>query len=524
MRVIEGREIKEGKGVDFLHDAANAIHSAPESIEKIYFPETESELAAVIRHACEAGIRVTVSGARTGVTGASVASGGGIIIAMESMLTISAPEGVEVKTARSSTQGEISFIVDRNASEAVLPPGISLDSLSEILEREGFWYPPNPTEKSAQLGGTVATNASGGRSFSFGATREYVMGLRVVLPDGDVLVLRRGEIFAKGGRVLFTTQSGNEYRVPLPEYRMPPVKNAAGLYAGSDIDLLDLFVGCEGVLGVFSEVTIALEKRRDIATGMLFFKTEEDALGFVASARKIKTDRGDFRSEPDREGLGILSLEYFDGNALGLARSAQKIPVAGAAVEYECFEGDALTLEKILQLYDEHNAIDDFQGDEVANLRHSVPEAVNDIVRRSGTHKLGTDFAVPPENFRVLYDRCVRAREEFETRVGHSGVIHSAMWGHVGDCHLHFNLIPRDAGELQIAREIYLGLAKKAVELGGTISAEHGVGKKTISVDGQPRPYIWLMYGDEGLRQIKNAKAALDPKFILNRGNMIPAE
>jgi D-lactate dehydrogenase (cytochrome) len=154
--------------------------------------------------------------------------------------------------------------------------------------------------------------------------------------------------------------------------------------------------------------------------------------------------------------------------------------------------------------------------EDVRLFRHSLPEAVNEFVRRR-VGKIGSDMAVPHEQLREMMNAY---QEESET----SGV-RFLMFGHVGDDHVHLNYLPEDEAEAGRALAAYSRLARKAVALGGTISAEHGVGKKTILDEGGRRiPYLDVLLGETGLRAIARVKKALDPRCILNVGNMVPEE
>ena len=133
------------------------------------------------------------------------------------------------------------------------------------------------------------------------------------------------------------------------------------------------------------------------------------------------------------------------------------------------------------------------------------------VARRVG--KLGTDMAVPP----TAFPRMAAAYDDARSH-GIDGV----LFGHLGQYHLHLNFLPEDAEELARAKEIYLGLACRAVALGGTISAEHGVGKKRLFSGGVERPYLYFMYGPEGLDTIARVKRTCDPRWILNPDTVVP--
>lgn len=148
-------------------------------------------------------------------------------------------------------------------------------------------------------------------------------------------------------------------------------------------------------------------------------------------------------------------------------------------------------------------------------IRHALPRLINGFVRSRGAHKVATDIAVPENALDEMMDHYHKVGEE--TRVPY------VIFGHVGDNHLHLNFLPRSREEVERATKACTRLLRKAVQLGGTISGEHGVGKKTYVEDGERRPYREIMYGKEGLRSIARIKHALDPNHVLNVGNMVPA-
>ena len=144
---------------------------------------------------------------------------------------------------------------------------------------------------------------------------------------------------------------------------------------------------------------------------------------------------------------------------------------------------------------------------EFKDFRHALPEAVNEIVKRRGFSKVGTDMAVPADKFPEMF-------KHYYQVLNAAGMKH-LVFGHIGDSHLHVNILPRSEQEVRATKDIYLGFVRKAVELGGTPSAEHGIGKLK---------YLFLreMVGDAGIAEMVRVKKALDPAGILNRGNMFP--
>ncbi|MEO8648988.1 MAG: FAD-binding oxidoreductase, partial [Acidobacteriota bacterium] len=175
---------------NYLTDASNMSGGFAESL---VIPESAHEIAEVLREASASGTPVTVSGARTGTVGGAIPFGG-IVMSLERLNKI--------------------LSIDREAMTAVVEPGVILGDLQKAVEAEGLFYPPDPTEWSCQIGGTVATNASGSRSFKYGATREYVNGLELILADGDKLSINRESVVSEAGEPMqLRTQSGRTIEV-----------------------------------------------------------------------------------------------------------------------------------------------------------------------------------------------------------------------------------------------------------------------------------------------------------------------
>ena len=241
----------------YISDESNAITARPESVSAVYFPESEEDIIEAVKVASNGKLRITTSGAGTGITGSRVPMNGGIVISMEKMLQARYHNGC-MEITHKGLAGSTRIYLDEAEGIAHVAPGISLSELAATLPKKWI-YPPDPTETLAFLGGTVATNASGARCFYYGPTRNWVVGLRVVLADGEILDIGRGRCFAdENGTISFTSENGKEYCMGVPKYRMPAVKNAAGLYSKKGMDLIDLFIGSEGILGIISEITIKL--------------------------------------------------------------------------------------------------------------------------------------------------------------------------------------------------------------------------------------------------------------------------
>src|SRR5712691_8629876 len=246
----------------FLSDAS---HMRDGHAERVVFPESAEEVAEVLRAATRDQTPVTVSGAGTGTVGGRIPFAG-IVLATDKLN--------QIKSIAREEQG----------GHAVAEAGVRLADFQRFVESEGLFYPPDPTERSCFLGGTVATNASGARTFKYGPTRNYVERLQVALATGDVIDVRRGELHADpDGRVTIPLLSGRLIEAQLPTYQMPEVrKHASGYYVAAGMDLIDLFIGSEGTLGVILEVEMKLlPKPEGLLSGVVFFKSEDDLLAFV---------------------------------------------------------------------------------------------------------------------------------------------------------------------------------------------------------------------------------------------------
>jgi D-lactate dehydrogenase (cytochrome) len=476
---------------NYLTDASNMRGGFA---KKLFIPETTEEIKAIVREANEPGIPVTVSGARTGTVGGAVPFGGWVI-SMERMNKIKR--------------------IDREARRAVVEPGVILRDFQNAVDAEALFYPPDPTEWSCQIGGTVATNASGSRSFKYGSTRNYVERLKVVLAGGDVLDVVRG-----GGKEL-KTETGRVIDLKLPSYSRPDVrKNVSGYYAMPEMDPIDLFIGSEGTLGVITEIELSLlPKVKGYFSGIVFFKKESELLAFVDEAKNRS-----FASQMSRLAAGgptvidATLIEYFDGRSLRfISGKFPDVPggMAGAIFfeQETTADNEDAVFEAWNELLEKHNAAvdeswfatNDQDREKMREFRHALPVAVNEFIARHKQRKVGTDMAVPNEKFPGFL--------KFYKDILNASGLDYVIFGHIGDCHLHANLLPKNDEEAEASRHIYGRCIAQAVTLGGVVSAEHGIGKLKAK-------YLNVMMGERYINEMVELKRAFDPKGILGRGNM----
>jgi D-lactate dehydrogenase (cytochrome) len=481
--------------------------------ERVVFPKTADEVAEVLAQATTDRTPVTVSGAGTGTVAGRVPFGG-IVLATDRLNHIK-----EIVHDDRSGHGR---------GHAVAEAGVILGDLQRAVESEGLLYPPDPTERSCFLGGTVATNASGARTFKYGPTRNYVERLKIALANGEVIDLRRGELYAdSAGRIAVPLPSGRAIETQLPSYRMPQVrKNASGYYVAPGMDAVDLFIGSEGTLGVIVEIEVRLlTKPAGLLSGVVFFKSEDDLLVFVSEARE-RSLASRVRSPTVREGispeLDARALEYFDIESLRFLRQKyEKIPEGAiGAIFFEqettLANEDSLMNDWLALLENNHALIDDswFATNELdqaklREFRHALPVLMNEWFARHDQRKVSTDMAVPDDAFAGML--------RFYQDNLRDGDLRYTIFGHIGDNHVHVNILPRDDNEAAKAWEIYRKFIRRAVDVGGTISAEHGIGKLK-------REYLRELYGEEHLREMAALKRDFDPAGILGRGNMFSEE
>jgi len=454
VKCIRGYESIRAEYPSYLTDESK-LNAQP--FELLFFPSDEAELSAVVKECARQKIPITIAGARTGLVGGCVPMQGALI----SMEHFDQVEAVFHDPVREEWVVRAQAAVSLKTLEAMLRsknipihPGNPNTFAQEELQRfkndpASYFYPPDPTEMSASLGGSVATNASGARTYRYGPTRAWVRGLRVMLSNGEILDIPRGRIFASpsGGFTLHDAQ-GQVHSFRVPDYPLPPTKSTAGIYAAPQMDLIDLFIGSEGTLGIITRVDVALLKRGSKISIVQFLTSDEEAIELTIALRQNANLSFDF-------------LEFYSGSALNLLRERQTrepsavgmppIPDgAGSALFFEMdfdpaapdFEFGALattlaghgaSLEQSWTGY-EPRELDRFKA-----FRHMIPETVNEIIaERKQTypeiHKLGTDLAVPDEHLKAMW-------QLYKTGCT-SGNFEWLAFGHIGNNHLHVNILP----------------------------------------------------------------------------------
>ena len=445
----------------YLEDASGYHGEA----DRIAVPATLEDIQEIARHCRERAIPLTVAGAGTGLTGARVPHGGWLM-SLERFRLCDVSKGL-----------------------AHCGAGLLLSDLAAAAGNSRQFFGPNPTETSASIGGVVSTNAGGARSFHYGPVRQQILALEVTFMSGETRTFRRGD------RVDF----------PFNVLRAPnTTKNAAGYCLRPDLEWIDLLAGSEGTLGIISSVDLMLRTEpAAVLSGVVFFASDEAAMEAVDAWRPL----------PE-----LRLLEYLDENALGLLRPQYgQIPDGSRAAlmieqnlaSEDDEEVDHWTERLALQRADEEGSWFGFSAAEQEKFRafrHLLPAMVIDRARHNGFPKFGTDFAVPLDRGREIH-RFFRA--ECERRMKGKYTI----FGHAGDANNHINLLPGNRREAEECEALMETCASRVVELGGTIAAEHGIGKIKTHL-------LKMMYSPEEIDRMRQVKRYLDPDWLLGQGNI----
>jgi D-lactate dehydrogenase (cytochrome) len=443
--------------------------------------------------------------------------------------------------------GSLNRILDIRTDTVRVEAGVTLAALDSALTQHGGWYAPAPTFPGAFVGGTIATNAAGAATFKYGTTRRWVRALTIVLPTGDVLDVDRGATRAHADGYFEIVLRQRTISVAVPTYRMPKVpKVSAGYFSASDMDLIDLFIGAEGTLGVITEATLEILPSRP-ATCLAFvpFRQRAVALAFVNEMRQAAHEA--WRTKHSC-GLDVSAIEHMDQRCLQLLREDKVDRATGITWPDDAAIALLITLElpgdtrpegafaeigrarepdapdtpivRFCRALDRAHVLDDVEiavpGDrrraaQLHLLREAVPAAVNQRVGRAKEtvdpriEKTAADVIVPFDKFGellALYD------EEFDRRG-----LDRAVWGHVSDGNLHPNVIPRSFADVQSGREAIVAFGREAIRLGGSPLAEHGVGRNPTK-----QRLLRELYGEDGIEEMRRIKRALDPEWKLAPG------
>jgi glycolate oxidase len=417
----------------------------------VVLPASTAEVSAVHRIATARRIALTPRAMGSGLSGGAVPLDGSIVLGVARMDRI--------------------LEIDEVDRVAVVQAGVINARLQAEVEARGLFYPPDPSSlKQSAIGGNVAENAGGARCLKYGVTGDYVLALEVVLPDGIVI--------RTGGRT---------------------VKNVTGY------DLRRLFTGAEGTLGTITEITLRLLWKPKYARAALavFARIDDaaEAVNAVMASGVLPTAI---------ELVDNLTLRCIEANApLGLPLAADAILIFGVDGNYEDVLADELaTIERIARARgagEVRVADSEAESERLWNARRSISPAL----ARRRPNKLGEDVCIPPRAIPALIRR---VRE-----IAAKHALEIPLFGHIGDGNLHPNILCDKTDKEEMARVAIAAreIFEATVELGGTLSGEHGIGLLK-------KQFMELDVGAEALAVMRAIKAAIDPLSIMNPGKIFP--
>lgn len=442
-RVFAGEEIHE----DYSRDELSIVRGYPEVVVEV---ETAQEIAQIMKYAHQQLIPVTPRGQGTGLVGGSVALHGGIMISTIKMNHI--------------------LELDEENLTLTVEPGVLLMDIAKFVESHDLFYPPDPGEKSASIGGNINTNAGGMRAVKYGVTRDYVRGLEVVLANGDLIEI--------GGK---------------------NVKNSSGY------SLKDLIIGSEGTLGIVTKAVLRLLP--------LPQKTISLLVPFPELARAIDTVPQIIKSKSIP-----TALEFMERDVILAAEEflGKKFPDSSAdAYLLLTFDGNSkeeleLAYEKVAHICLANGALDVFISNTQERQQSiwSARGAFLEAIKASTTEMDECDVVVPRNhvaNF-VRYTRELQKKHGMDLK----------SFGHAGDGNLHIYVLRHGLNQAEWDEKltaVMQDLYEKAAELGGEVSGEHGIGIAK-------RPYLACSAGVEHMGLLRGIKLAFDPLDILNPGKV----
>jgi len=432
----------------------------PEGVARV---ATLEDIVEVVQFAASLGSSVTPAGSQTSMTGASITDRG-ILVSLAGMNRV--------------------LDVDVTQRLARVEPGVTIGQLNKELAADNLMFAPDPTsEQDATIGGAIACNASGARSLFYGTTRRHVNGVSVVHADGAVATYRRSR----------------------------PEKNTVGFAAAQDP--VDWFVGSEGTLGIVAEAELSLVPIPAHVVGLAIpFRDEASALEFVVAARNGESGRN------------ARCLEFFDETAFGIAAKSLASSWSDSAtmIYLEDDARDASDLSEVMSAWlttaERFGAMSDdiriFDGAQALRdariMRHAVPATMNErgaAEMKNGGRKVSTDWAVP-------YARLSEALNASRTAVERNGAPVPVTYGHAGNGHPHQNFIAHNPEELRVINASIEETLRCVIQMGGTVSAEHGLGKLK-------RAWLGLQLSPRQIAIMRAMKQTLDPTGLFSPGNVL---
>ena len=502
---------------DFIKDESR-LHGQCSSIS---FPKTPRDVQEIFEYCVSCNIPLTVQGARTGISGCAV------------------PYSGHVMSTENFNQILGAHIDEENNLILSLLPGVSLSQVHQILQKgelknlsnekpdleefRNFRFSPNPTETTASFGGLFACNAKGMNYFRYGDTASNIDRIEILLTSGELWEVPRGRyIFDNSGCMM---PNGERLEINLSE--IINTHGKSGLLPQPGLDLLDLFAGSEGMLGILTEIDICLQKAPEFVWGILFFfETLSGAVDFSLSLYNdlMHSTLPLLLSACELLHVSALKLiEEYKANVSAL-RDFPTFPIDAEAAIYVEIEGDDdllidQQLESLLEKFvkvggkDEHTwAVSGVKEVEKFHLlRHAAAESANLVVDKNrqkakSITKTCTDFSGPMEYLAKTLNLYLQGLQG-------SGLQYS-IFGHVFENHFHVNLLPKNEMELKRANDLIVEWAEQINVWGGLVVSENGIGKLK-------KPIFNKIVTDEELQRLITVKDYFDPLRILNPNNMI---
>ena len=418
--------------------------------EAVLFPRDENDVSLILKYCNEHRIIITPRGAGSGFTGGSLPASGGVILAFEKHMN----KILEI---------------DMENMVAVVQPGVINMHLQRAVEEKGLFYPPDPaSEEYSTIGGNVSENAGGMRAAKYGITKDFVMALRAVIPNG--------EIIRAGKRT---------------------IKDVAGY------NIAGILIASEGTLGVITEITVKLLAKPKMAqTAMGIFPSVDNAMNAVYKTMAA--------------GVTPVAMEFLDNLSINAVEQKYNkgLPKDAGAILITDVDGNTQEeLTKQLDVIEKaffENGCKEFKRantpEESKNLWFARRNA-SQCITIYGSKKLNEDITVPRSKLPVLLNEIRQIAEKYNVTV--------PCFGHTGDGNVHTNVMidGSDPKQLEIGHHAIEEIFKAAVALGGTLSGEHGIGLSKA-------PFMHLAFTDGEMELFRSIKKAFDPNNILNPAKM----
>lgn len=449
---IVGKEnVKDSQAqlLAYSYDATANFQAKP---DLVISPKSREEIAEIVKLCASEQIPIISRGSGTNLAAGTVPNQGGVVVLFNNMNKI--------------------IELDKENLTLTVEPGVITQDICDFVENNGLFYPPDPSSmKISTIGGNVSENSGGLRGLKYGVTKDYVKAMTVVLPNGEILKL--------GGKL---------------------AKDVAGY------DLMSLFVGSEGTLGIITEITLKLIPL-PIAkkTGIAYFNSLENAAETVSAiiADKIIPVTLEFM---DKGTIGAVE----DFMNIGLPRNAEAMLLMEQDGNDEQVDSDIQRMIKIAELNGATSTTIASSNEEADILKTGRRAALSALARKRPTTIL-EDATVPRSEIANMVKAIQRIAEKYDVQI--------STFGHAGDGNLHPTCLTdvRDAEEMHRVEQALAEIFHVAIELGGTITGEHGVGEMKA-------PYLEWKLGTSGIHVMKMIKQSVDPQNIMNPGKMFAKE